>query len=69
MINQTSRKMIPIEKEPPELYKEFRKTYESCYFCKKNTDTWHEPTNKPVCETCAKAHDVSELKQVKNNEK
>jgi hypothetical protein len=47
---------IPIEKEP----KEF-KCYERCYFCKKETNTWHNGTNQPVCSVCAKDHKVSEL--------
>ena len=53
--------MIPIKKEPKELYREF-KAYEKCVFCKKQTDTWHESTNTPVCKVCAKVHKVSELK-------
>ena len=53
--------MIPIKKEPPELYKEFR-FYEKCKFCRKETDTWHEKTNIAICKTCAKTHKVSELK-------
>jgi len=52
--------MIPIEKEPKELYKEFR-VYENCYFCKRPTNTWHEATNRPVCTRCSKIHEVSEL--------
>lgn len=53
--------MIPIEKEPPELQQEF-KCYELCFFCKKQTDTWHLETNKAVCSNCSKKHKVSELK-------
>jgi ribosomal protein L37AE/L43A len=53
--------MIPIKKEPKELYKEFR-YYENCKFCKQPTDTWHEKTNTPVCNKCAKTHSVADLK-------
>ena len=52
--------MIPIKKEPKELYEEF-KTYEKCKFCRKETDTWHEKTNTPVCKVCAKSHKVNDL--------
>lgn len=51
---------IPIEKESKELYKETH-CYEQCYFCKKETDTWHMGTNQPVCPLCSKEHKVSEL--------
>lgn len=53
-------KMIPIKKEPAELYKEF-KCHEECCFCEQPTDTWHEKTNNPVCEDCARKHKVAEL--------
>lgn len=52
--------MIPIKKEPKELYKQFN-SYENCNFCRKETDTWHKKTNKPVCEVCAKSHKVIDL--------
>ena len=52
--------MIPIKKEPKELYKEF-KAYETCKFCRKETDTWHEKTNTPICKDCAKSHKVADL--------
>lgn len=52
--------MIPIKKEPKELYKEFR-CYEKCKFCRKETDTWHKKTNTPVCNICAKSHTVADL--------
>ena len=52
--------MIPIEKEPKELYIEF-KTYEKCKFCRKETDTWHEKTNTPICKDCAKSQTVADL--------
>ncbi len=51
---------IEIEKEPSELWKEF-KCYERCYFCKNTTDTWNMETNNPVCKDCADKHEVSEL--------
>lgn len=50
---------IPIEVEPPELFKEFG-FYECCTFCEKPTDTWHKITNNPVCIECAKTHNVAE---------
>ena len=52
---------IIIEKEPKELFKEF-KVYENCYFCKNKTDTWNKEKNKPIYEECAKKHDISEIK-------
>ena len=52
--------MIPIKKESIELYKEFG-CFENCKFCNKETNTWHEKTNTPVCEECAKKHKVIEL--------
>jgi hypothetical protein len=52
--------MIPIKKEPKELFEEF-KVYEKCKFCGKETDTWHEKTNTPICKDCAKSHKVSDL--------
>lgn len=53
---------IPIEKEPKEFWQEF-KCHERCYFCNKETNTWHIGTNQPVCSLCAKEHKVSELKK------
>lgn len=55
--------MIPIVKEEPEYYAEF-KCYEKCYFCGDNTPFWHEKTNNPVCEACSKKHSVTELPNV-----
>lgn len=52
--------MIPIEKEGRDMYLK-TKVYEVCYFCNKETDTWHNKTNNPVCSRCAKEHKVSEL--------
>ena len=54
--------MIPIEKEPSDLY-ESAKVYEHCYFCNKPTNTWHTGTNQPVCKSCSKSHKVSELQK------
>lgn len=53
---------IKIEKETPDLCKEFG-VYEHCYFCNKPTITWHKVTNQPVCKECSKKHKVSELKK------
>lgn len=53
--------MIPIKKEPQEMYDNTH-VYEKCVFCKQATNTWHEKTNNPVCESCAQKHKVSELK-------
>lgn len=52
--------MIPIEKEPKELY-ENTHIYEVCVFCKTKTDTWHTRTNNPVCKICCRTHKVHEL--------
>jgi len=52
--------MIPIEKEPAKYFKEF-KAYEKCFFCKEPTNTWHMPTNTPVCEGCAKVKEVGHI--------
>jgi hypothetical protein len=52
--------MIPIKKEPLGYY-EATRMYERCAFCHKETDTWHEKTNNPVCEECARKHKVNEL--------
>ena len=55
--------MIPIKKEPEEFYREF-KVYEKCKFCLKETDTWHQETNTPVCEDCAEIHEVVDLNKL-----
>ena len=52
--------MIPTKKEPDELLRE-RIGLENCYFCQKPTAMWHENTNNPVCQNCAKEHKVAEL--------
>lgn len=45
--------MIPLTPEP----KQYRSLPpEVCYFCKAVTRHWHEPTNTPVCESCAGTH-------------
>jgi DNA polymerase III psi subunit len=54
--------MIPVVKEPKELYQEFR-IHEHCFFCGNPTNTWHNGTNQPVCKICAKVHKVSELQK------
>jgi len=53
--------MIPIEKEPKELFEEFG-FYEVCIFCKNKTNMWHEKRT-PVCKGCAKTHGGSEIKK------
>lgn len=52
--------MIPIKKEPEELYKIFKR-YEKCKFCRQETNTWHEKTNTPICKKCAQSHNISDL--------
>jgi hypothetical protein len=54
--------MIEIKKEPSEMY-EHTRVYERCYFCHQSTDTWHDPSNTPVCEDCSKKHTVEEIKK------
>jgi hypothetical protein len=43
--------MIEVHKEPKEMHWATR-VYEKCICCKRETDTWHEPTNKPICSVC-----------------
>lgn len=52
--------MIPIVKEPKELYQEFR-CYEKCIFCNKPSDTWCEKKNKCVCKDCAKIKNENDI--------
>jgi len=52
---------IPVIKEPDDFKTHFGGLVEVCYFCKKHTAYWHENTNNPVCQKCAKKHKVSEL--------
>lgn len=34
---------------------------EDCFFCKKETRFWHRPSNRPVCESCAKTHSEADF--------
>ena len=52
---------IPLGKEDDELAKQFWGAIEVCYFCGSQTKYWHENTNNPVCQGCAKKHKVAEL--------
>ena len=52
--------MIPVKKEPDDMYENMR-VYENCHFCRQPTAMWHENTNNPVCQKCAKEHKVAEL--------
>ena len=52
--------MIPVVKEANKDFTFFN-IYEHCYFCSKETSTWHLRTNQPVCTECAKVHKVSEV--------
>ena len=54
--------MIPIKKEPKELYKQFKK-YERCLFCRNETDTWHIESNTPICSDCSKIKSVSDVEK------
>jgi len=51
---------IPTKMEPKDMYENFG-VYEKCVFCRNTTRFWHERTNNPVCNTCAKQHKVAEL--------
>lgn len=53
--------MIKVEKESVETQKMFGGTIENCHFCNKPTQFWNTYTNNPVCQPCAKVHDISEL--------
>lgn len=57
--------MIPIEKEPKEVIKEFTTcfgaTMEHCFFCHNKTLFWHRETNTPVCQICSTNHSVHQL--------
>lgn len=57
--------MIPTIKEPAEYYATTH-VYEHCVFCNTPTNKWHNDTNQPVCNNCAKIHTVSELQKLKN---
>ena len=58
--------MIRIKKEPKDLYANLR-VYERCFFCNKPTNTWHMPTNQPVCSVCAPDHSPKELINAKKD--
>lgn len=53
--------MIPVNKEPEELVGEFNGLFEHCIFCDDPTPYWHEQSNTPVCQECAKEHVVDEI--------
>lgn len=53
--------MIKVEEESAEVRKAFRGLVENCHFCNKPTRFWNTYTNNPVCQPCAKVHDISEL--------
>lgn len=59
--------MIVVEKEPEEIKAAFwvLPILEVCIFCDTQTDTWHESSNTPVCESCAICHDESEIEAAK----
>lgn len=52
---------IPVHHEGEDVVAEFPHIIEQCHFCREQTRYWHENTNNPVCQGCAKAHRVSEL--------
>ena len=52
---------IPLQHEDSETTKEWPRIVESCHFCRTKTRWWHENTNNPVCQKCAKEHRVAEL--------
>ena len=52
---------IPLVHEEQEVIEEFCSIMERCHFCKTTTRWWHENTNNPVCQGCAKVHKVAEL--------
>lgn len=47
--------MIPIVEEEEIYFKELG-VYERCHFCNEPTKFWHDKTNTPVCQKCAKKH-------------
>jgi hypothetical protein len=59
--------MIPIEKEPFELFEEF-KVFENCIFCDNQTDRWNIETNRPVCVACSQTHTIKDLQIIVFNE-
>ena len=58
--------MIPIWTEDSAFVKGMKESMcyvlEDCIFCNNPTNTWHEDTNNPVCISCAKTHNVSDIK-------
>lgn len=52
--------MIPIKKEPKDMYLDFR-VYEHCLFCNKATNTWHLKSNTPICKECASIKGINDL--------
>jgi hypothetical protein len=58
--------MIRVEHEDVEELKKWgmglQHILEACRFCGKGTRYWHQPTNNPVCQSCAAGHTVAELK-------
>lgn len=54
--------MIPLVYETDAELSEFGGIVEACAFCQAGTRYWHENTNNPVCQSCAKTYRVSELK-------
>lgn len=35
--------------------------YEDCVFCGENSNTWHEQTNTPICESCSNQYAIHEI--------
>ncbi|BAV39195.1 hypothetical protein BPT24_072 [Tenacibaculum phage pT24] len=60
--------MIKVVKEDPELFENFG-VNERCTLCSKETQYWHEPTNSPVCQSCAETQTVKYLKCVNSAKK
>jgi hypothetical protein len=50
-----------VVREPEDVTNRSPTIVEGCLFCNRPTRFWHEPTNNPVCEACAKVHRVAEL--------
>ena len=53
--------MIPLIEEDEKTKKIWGSIVEGCFFCATKTRHWHENTNNPLCEPCAKIHKVGEL--------
>jgi uncharacterized Zn ribbon protein len=56
--------MIDVEKEPKELYEEFR-VHEKCIFCNDSTEYWNEEENEPICKKCAAKYNNEHIKMAK----